>query len=153
MKQRHSMYTLHVMTTVQYMPCIKVLNLVDIEYPVKLAISKRGGHSLWWKYAPCIPTIVMDPRTSVSVLNEVFMDRFSAYLFSQTFFNIYMYNKLSFDDPLKFYVDEDHYSFYYFLSEGEVITIPLLRQHPLLVVMLTRFDDRPVIKICVRPNT
>lgn len=139
-------------TTIRYLPYIKVLNLLDLEFPIKVAISRRGGESLWWKYAPCIPTILLDPRASVSVVNESFPDRFLSYLFSQTFFTIYMYNKLHLNDPLKFFIDGDNHSFYYFFSEDEVLTIPLLTKHPSLTVILTQFDSQPVLKINVRPN-
>ena len=137
-----------------YVPLIRSINLLELDKPIKLTISKRGDKGpLWWKYTPFVPSIQMDPRTAVSVVTEKFDNPFMAYLFSQTFFTIYMYNKMDFDDPLKFYVDDDTNSFYYFMCEGEILYIPLLTKHDDLNVSLTSYNDLPVLKIQVSHQT
>lgn len=137
-----------------FVPLIRSVNLLELEKPIKLTIDTKGDSGpLWWKYTPFIPTIQMDPRTAVSIDLDKFDNRFMAYLFSQTFFTIYMYNKMDFDDPLKFYVDDDTNSFYYFINKGEILYIPLLTKHDDLNVTLTHFNELPVLKIQVSKQT
>lgn len=134
---------------ISYVPLIKTIDLTTLEKPIKLTVDKKTPNDdhLWWKYVSYIPTIIMDPRTAVSVITEKFENPFMAYLFSHTFFTIYMYNKLDFDDPLKFYVEEETNSFYYFINQGEILYIPLLIKHKNLKVILTQFNNLPVLKI------
>jgi hypothetical protein len=141
---------------ITFVPLIKTVDLTKLDKPIKLTIDKKDATKdgpLWWKYVPFIPSIVMDPRTAVSVVSEEFDSPFMAYLFSQTFFTIYMYNKLDFDDPLKFYVETDSNSFYYFINQGEIIYIPLLLKNENLSVILTKFNDLPALKIQCKPQT
>jgi hypothetical protein len=133
-----------------FVPLIKSINLLELDKPIKLTIdSKSEGGVLWWKYTPFIPKIQMDPRNGVSVVLNHFDNPFMAYLFSQTFFTIYMYNKMDFDNPLKFYVESETNSFYYFINQGEILYIPLLIKHNDLNVLLTHFNELPVLKIQV----
>lgn len=143
------------MSTIQYLPCIRVINLLELDTPIKVTLSSRDDDTkMWWKFAPCIPSLVMDPRSSVTIVGTPYPeDRFKTYLLSQTFFTIYMYNKLSLDDPLKYYIDDDGFTFYYFIAYGEVLAIPLLMRHPMLNVLLSNFDHRPVLKISVNNQT
>ena len=143
------------MSLIKYVPLIKSVDLKNLERPIKLTVDKKDDKGpLWWKYTSFVPSIVMDPRTAVTVITEKFDNPFMAYLFSQTFFTIYMYNKLDFDDPLKFYIEEESNSFYYFINRGEVLYIPLLLKHDALNVTLTQFNDLPVLKIqCIKQQT
>jgi hypothetical protein len=143
-------------SSIKYLPYIKVLDLMSLDVPIKVTTSRRGtiDGPLWWKFAPSIPVMRLDPRSAVSMVNGVFCDRFNAYLFSQAFFTFYMYNNLYMGNPLKYYIDDTSYSFYYFIGEGEMLTVPLLVKHPLLNVILTQFDDgKPVLKIAINNQT
>lgn len=142
------------MSNISFTPYIKVINLLEFDVPIIVTVTKRDDDKLWWKYTPSIPSIRMDPRSSVAFMGGVVGDRFAEYLFSQTFFTLYMYNNLSLNNPLKYYIDEENFEFYYFIDLDEVITIPLLYRDKrgLIGVTLTRFDDQPTLKIKAYPQ-
>lgn len=144
------------MTTIKYLPSIKVIDLLQITHPLKITVTTKDNDingPLWWKFAPCIPHLNTDPKVAVSILPDYIGDRYLAYIFSQTFYTIFMYNNLVLDNPLRYYVDNQDGSFYYFIAKDEILIIPLLYRSPFLSVMFTKYNDNPALKISVKSNT
>lgn len=140
------------MGDINYVPIIKVINLLNLERPIKVMVVSRDNDTLWWKFKECVPEIQMDPRSSVSfVANRDFGGSFSTYLISHTFYTIYMYNKLILNNPTNYLVSGS--TIFYFFNNNEVITIPYLFRHPFLTVILTQINGRPVLKISVEKQS
>lgn len=132
-----------------FTPFIKVLNPCQYDTPIKVMVVKKDG-KLWWKHAPTIPVVVNKERNNVKVVEgRCEGDKFTTYLFSQLFHNIYLYNDLRMDLPQKFAFTNGR-SLYYFLEvDVDVITIPLFYRSPNVSIMFTMFKDRPALKIAV----
>jgi len=135
---------------VVHTPIIRILDVCQMDTPIKVMVTRLNGDKLWWKHAPVIPKLVTTERNKVKIINDPDkIDKMTSYLFTQLFFNILFYNNFKLDVPQKYYIDRDC-TFYYFMEiEKDIIIIPLFFRHPSVEIIFTQFKDRPALKISV----
>lgn len=132
---------------ISFLPVIKVLDVSDVELPIKVTATRRSDGNLWWKHTPAVPR-VMHKYSEVQIASYSIQDRMNAYQFSQTLFNLLLFNTLQLHRPQKFTftVENDAIQFTYYVDEDEVIFIPRLPRNGQLL-RFTLVENFPVLKL------
>ena len=137
---------------VNYLPIIKVLDTTVFVLPQRVTVITRDDGKLWWKYINAIPTVQHD-FSKIKISANGIQDRYEYYKFSQCLFTILLYNNLQLDKAQKFTIvnDNDTVTFTYFLDEDEIISIPIMPNHP-HSLKFTLFEKYPVLKLRTNPK-